>query len=207
MNELENNEKQFVAALCACDAQTAGETFYRHCRYAYNILDRKYQLRDKPGMDFYSLAHDYYLYLLAHHFQPLLTKPAGTSLQSWMVTGFRFVVLDALKAYKRESDARAPETAEMALERTQSRDRDDELLRSVADSVAAHYTDTLMGEIAHKIIYEGYKQKEVAEQLGLTPSAVNQRYRRMMEEVVIPCVMQFDSGNLESDSVRYSSAP
>ena len=39
------------------------------------------------------------------------------------------------------------------------------------------------------VFFEGYKQKEVAEHLGITPAAVNQRYKKMMDEVVTPFVM------------------
>ena len=36
------------------------------------------------------------------------------------------------------------------------------------------------------ILIGGYKSKEVAQQLGISPSAVSQRYRRMMDDVIIP---------------------
>ena len=40
------------------------------------------------------------------------------------------------------------------------------------------------------IFFMGYKQKEVAAQLGMTPSALNQRYRKMMDEVVTPFIIE-----------------
>lgn len=36
------------------------------------------------------------------------------------------------------------------------------------------------------LFIEGFKSKEVAEQMGMTPSAITQRYNRMMHDVVIP---------------------
>ena len=48
----------------------------------------------------------------------------------------------------------------------------------------------VMPEIAHLIFRAGFKQKEVAAQLGMTPAAVNQRYKKMMEEVVTPFVIE-----------------
>lgn len=45
------------------------EYFYGYCRVAYCIYDRRYDLQYKPGMDFYSLAHEYYLALCRHDFR------------------------------------------------------------------------------------------------------------------------------------------
>lgn len=64
------------------------------------------------------------------------------------------------------------------------------MLLQVAEAVANHYHDRIMPEIAHMIFYAGFKQKEVAEQLGMTPAAVNQRYKKMMDEVVTPFVIE-----------------
>lgn len=41
------------------------EYFYGYCRVAYCIYDHCYDLQYKPGMDFYSLAHEYYLALIS----------------------------------------------------------------------------------------------------------------------------------------------
>ena len=40
--------------------------------------------------------------------------------------------------------------------------------------------------ILKMILVEGFKGKEVAQQLGMTPSAVTQRYQKLMRDVVIP---------------------
>mgnify|MGYP002169860385 CR=1 FL=1 len=48
----------------------------------------------------------------------------------------------------------------------------------------------MMQEIAHMVFYAGFKQKDVAAQLGITPAAVNMRYKKMMEEVVTPYVIE-----------------
>ena len=43
------------------DGKIVKEYFYGYCRVAYCVYDKRYNLRSKPGMDFYSLVHGYYL--------------------------------------------------------------------------------------------------------------------------------------------------
>lgn len=50
------------------DARIVREYYYGYCRVAYCIYDKRYDLQHKPGMDFFSLAHEYYLYLCEHDF-------------------------------------------------------------------------------------------------------------------------------------------
>ena len=166
------------------------EYFYGYCRRAYSIYDRKYQLHGKAGLDFYSLAHDYYIQLLTHHFEPLLKKPKAAKLSTWMVRGFHFVVLDALKSYNKEYEHLSEEASDVVLEYVRSTDKEEGMLLQVAEAVASHYHDRMMQEIAHMVFYAGFKQKDVAAQLGITPAAVNMRYKKMMEEVVTPYVIE-----------------
>ena len=63
------------------------------------------------------------------------------------------------------------------------------LLRYLSGCVAAHYADPQMGQLAEKVLLEGYKQKEVAGQMGLTPAAINKRWQKLMNEVVVPEVL------------------
>jgi hypothetical protein len=58
-----------------------------------------------------------------------------------------------------------------------------------------------MQEIAHFVFYAGYSQKDVAEMLNITPSAVNQRYKKMMDEVVTPFVIENYSEGLYNGAV------
>ena len=172
------------------DPEITKEYFYGYCRRAYNIYDHKYQLRNKTGLDFYSLAHEYYIHLLKHDFKPLLDKPKDMKLSTWMTQGFHFVVLDALKAYNKEFEHQADEAADVVLEYVRSTDKEEGMLFHVAEAVATFYHDRIMPEIAHMIFYAGFKQKEVAERLGMTPAAINQRYKKMMEEVVTPFIIE-----------------
>ena len=76
------------------DGKIVKEYFYGYCRVAYCIYDQRYDLRHKPGMDFMSLAHEYYLYLFNHQFKPLEDRKPTMTLKTWMVNGFRFLLLD-----------------------------------------------------------------------------------------------------------------
>lgn len=197
------------------DKDVTREYFYGYCRKAYDIFDRKYQLRNKTGLDFYSLAHDYYISLLVHDFKPLLDRPTGIKLSTWMTNGFRFVVLDALKAYNKEFAQVADTTADDVLEFVRSTDYEEGMMFQIVDAVSSYYqSDQMMQDIAHYIFYEGYPQKDVAEMVHMTSSAVNQRYKKMMDEVVTPYVIENYSEGLYTgamleiaeESVDYESA-
>ena len=185
------DDERIIKLLCTYDADVTKKYFYSYCRRAYHIFDRKYNLHSKAGMDFYSLAHEYYLHLMKHQFKPLLDKPDNVPLSTWMTRGFHFVVLDALKEYNREFDGKTLSDSGTVPDYVRSSDHEEGLLLQVADAVAAHYgSDRIMQAIAHMVLYAGFKQKEAAAQFGLTPSAVNQRVKKMMDEVVIPFVIE-----------------
>lgn len=184
------SESTIIHKLQQCDADATKRYFYEYCRHAYNIYDRRYQLSSKVGLDFYSLAHEYYIHLLKYDFRPLLDKPAAVRLSTWLTRGFHFVVLDALKAYNREFDAVTLTDSDVIIDHLRSTDKEEGMMRQVADAVAAHYGDGLMTDIARLTLVEGYRQNEVARMLSVTPSAVNQRVRRLMDEVVTPFVIE-----------------
>ena len=78
------------------------EYFYGYCEVGYHIFDQRYQLKGKQNLDFMSLAHQYALYLMEHDWKPLEDHSPEVSLKTWLINGFRYVVLDALKWYKKE---------------------------------------------------------------------------------------------------------
>ena len=195
-------DELIINGFCSFDEEITKEFFYGYCRKAYDIYDHKYQLRNKTGLDFYSLAHEYYISLLVHDFKPLLDRPTGMKLSTWMTNGFRFVVLDALKAYNKEFAQVADTTADDVLEFVRSSDYEEDMMLQVADAVTSYYkSDRVIQEIAHYIFYSGYPQKDVAAMLHLTPAAVNQRYKKMMDEVVTPYVIENYSEGLYKGAV------
>lgn len=184
------SDDMILQGFCTFNEEVTKEYFYGYVRKAYDIFDYRYQLRGKPGLDFYSLAHEYYISLLKHDFKPLTDKPKEVKLSVHMVNGFRYVVLDALKEYNKEFRDRTTCSADVVLNYVRSTDKEEGMLFQVADAVSSHYHDRRMQEIAHMIFFMGFKQKDVAAELGMTPSAVNQRYKKMMDEVVTPFIIE-----------------
>lgn len=185
------DDELIIKGFCSFDEYITKEYFYGYCRKAYDIFDHKYQLRNKTGLDFYSLAHEYYISLLIHEFKPLLDRPRGMKLSTWMINGFRYVVLDALKAYNKEFAQLADSSADDVLEYIRSTDYEEGMMQQVVDAASSHYkNDRVMQEIVQLVLFAGYPQKEVAEMIHLTPAAVNQRYKKMMDEFITPYVVE-----------------
>ena len=179
------------------------EYFYGYCRVAYCIYDRQYSLRNKPGLDFYSLAHEYYLYLYEHHFKPLEDRKQSMSLKTWMINGFRFLTLDKLKAvvkeHRFESFEARQENRRMKFDVTDNM-FEQELYRTIEDIGNRFFGRDSKNAIILKMLYiEGFKGKDVAVQLGMTASAVTQRCQKMMHDVVIPYFKRyFDASEYET---------
>ena len=188
------------------NARIVQEYFYGYCRVAYCIYDRRYNLKCKPGVDFYSLAHEYYLYLCAHDFKPLEDRKPGMSLKTWMVNGFRFLLLDKLKEvvkeHRFESFEARQENKKMQFDVTDSQ-FEQELYHTIEDISNHFYGRDSKNAIILKMLYiEGFKGKDVAEQLGMTASAVTQRCHKMMHDVVIPYFKKYFEA---SDYTSYKS--
>lgn len=183
-------DDEIVEGLRRLDNVITRDYFYGFCRIAWHIYDRRYELRYKVGMDFYTLAHEYYLALSTHDFRQLTDRRPGVSLKTWMVNGFRFVVLDRLKAYQKEFGKRnTPLSSEKG---TLQFDLPD-------NNFKADFRDMVL-EICHRvlrrdskdsiilqmILIDGFQNKEVAAQLGLSAPAVSQRFHKLMEKEVKP---------------------
>ena len=181
------------------DERVVKEYFYGYCRVAYCIYDKRYALRDKPGLDFYSLAHEYYLALCKCDFRQLEDRKPSMSLKTWMVNGFRFLLLDKLKVVEKE---RCMESFEgMTQDHHLGFDVSDsnfntEFRNTISDICLKYYgRDSKNSIILQMLFVEGFKGKEVAEQLGMSASAVTQRYNKMMHDVVVPYFKRYFVAN------------
>jgi RNA polymerase sigma factor (sigma-70 family) len=170
--------------------------FYGYCMVAYNLYDRRYGLRHKPGLDFYSLAHEYYISLLKHNWRQLEDRSDRVSLSTWMVHGFLFIIKDAIKAYNRECEAGDIQIETMSgMADEQAGNEEDRLSHILNDICANCYADDERAQtIIRMMMIEGYKGNEVAEKIGISPSAVAQRFRKMKEEVIIPYIKRYCDG-------------
>ena len=172
------------------DGKIVKEYFYGYCRVAYCIYDQRYDLRHKPGMDFMSLAHEYYLYLGNHQFKPLEDRKPTMTLKTWMVNGFRFLLLDKLKGVKKEhlfeSFEERQASSRKHLDMVDS-EFYHEFRQMIQDICLRYYGRDSRNSIILQMLYiDGFKGKEVGAQLGMSASAVTQRTNKMMHEVIIP---------------------
>ena len=184
------SDNEIVDGLKGKDDRITREYFYKYCRIAYAIYNNRYGLEGKPGLDFYSIAHEYYLSLDRHDFRQLDDRNPLVSLKTWMVNGFRFVLLDRLKAYKTEFNICSMEErvgkSQLAFDIP-----DDNYKREVCKMLEEACNcflgrDSRPSIIMKMILVDGFKAKDVAEQLGMTPSAVSQRYHKILDEGSIP---------------------
>lgn len=197
------------------DEHIVKEYFYGYCRVAYCIYDRCYDLQYKPGMDFYSLAHEYYLALIKHDFRQLEDRKPSMSLKTWMVNGFRFLVLDKLKGLKKEQQKESLEER-MGNSHLRFDVHDDEFaeeFRNTIDEICRTYygRDSRNSIILQMLFVEGFKGKEIAAQLGISQPAVTERYNRMMHDVVVPYFKRYfvtnEYGLQREIKANYSVAP
>ena len=166
------------------DAGIIREYFYGYCWVGYNIFDQRYQLREKENLDFMSLAHQYALYLMEHDWKPLEDHSPNVSLRTWLINGFRYVVLDALKWYKKEYGSITFEDYLMSFDVTS--DLRLQFNRMVEDICDHASLDRQERWLITMMLLKGFKGKEIAAQLGMTPSAVSQKYNKLKERVIIP---------------------
>ena len=177
------------------DGKIVKEYFYGYCRVAYCVYDQRYDLRHKPGMDFMSLAHEYYLYLGNHQFKPLEDRKPTMTLKTWMVNGFRFLLLDKLKGVKKEhlfeSFEERQASAKKQLDIMDS-EFYHEFRQMIQDICLRYYGRDSRNSIILEMLYiAGFKGQEVGAQLGMSASAGTQATDRRMHEVMIPYVKRY----------------
>lgn len=212
MKKAENNvaqltDDEILEGFRNADEHIVKEYFYGYCRVAYCIYDRRYDLQYKPGMDFYSLAHEYYLALIKHDFRQLEDRKPTMSLKTWMVNGFRFLVLDKLKGLKKEQQKESLEER-MGNSHLRFDVHDDEFaeeFRNTIDEICRTYygRDSRNSIILQMLFVEGFKGKEIAAQLGISQPAVTERYNRMMHDVVVPYFKRYFVTNKYGLPTRY----
>ena len=167
------------------DSDIIREYFYGYCEAGYRLFDQRYQLSGKQNLDFMSLAHQYAIYLMEHNWKPLEDHSPEVSLKTWLINGFRYVVLDALKWYKKEYGSITFEDYLMSFDVTSDnlRLQFNKMVDDVCDHMPMDRMDRL---IIMLMLKRGFKGKEVAHEIGITPAAVSQRYKKLKEEIIVP---------------------
>ena len=178
------SDEEILSGFREGDADIIREYFYGYCQVGYNIFDQRYQLREKENLDFMSLAHQYALYLMEHDWKPLEDHSPNVSLKTWLINGFRYVVLDALKWYRKEYGSITFEDYLMSFDVTSDlRLQFNRMVEDVCDHAPLNRQERL---IIDMLLLQGFKSKEIAAQLGMTPSAISQKYKKLKEEIIIP---------------------
>jgi RNA polymerase sigma factor (sigma-70 family) len=170
------------------DSNITRDYFYPYCQVAWYLNDKHYGLASKRDMDFYSLAHEYYIKLARQEWKPLERRNKNVSLRTYMINGFHFLVLDELKVYQRQQHL---ESFEERVENGRlhfdlAEDSTEKDFREAIEDICDHLHDRKDVVVLHMRLLDGYKGKEISPQLGMTPSAVSQRYHKLWKEVVLP---------------------
>ena len=178
------SDEEILSGFREGDANIIREYFYGYCQVGYNIFDQRYQLREKENLDFMSLAHQYALYLMEHDWKPLEDHSPNVSLKTWLINGFRYVVLDALKWYRKEYGSITFEDYLMSFDVTSDlRLQFNKMVEDVCDHAPLDRQERL---IIDMLLLQGFKSKEIAAQMGMTPSAISQKYKKLKEQIIVP---------------------
>ena len=178
------SDEEILSGFREGDADIIREYFYGYCQVGYNIFDQRYQLREKENLDFMSLAHQYALYLMEHDWKPLEDHSPNVSLKTWLINGFRYVVLDALKWYRKEYGSITFENYLMSFDVTSDlRLQFNRMVEDVCDHAPLDRQERL---IIDMLLLQGFKSKEIAAQMGMTPSAISQKYKKLKEQIIVP---------------------
>ena len=181
------------------DAAIIREYFYGYCQTGYYIFDQRYQLSTKQNLDFMSLAHQYAIYLMEHDWKPLEDRSPNVSLKTWLINGFRYVVLDALKWYRRGYGSITFEDYMLSFDATNClRLQFNQMVEDVCDHASLSREERWLITM---MLLQGYKVKELAAMLDMTPSAVSQKYNKLKERIIVPYFKKFFDMDLDMPEV------
>ncbi len=178
------SDKKILEGFRKGDSEIIREYFYGYCRTGYYMFDQRYQLSEKENLDFMSLAHQYALYLMEHDWKPLEDHSPDVSLRTWLIGGFRYIVLDALKWYRKEYGSITFEDYLQSFDLSNDlRLQFNKMVEDLCDHAPLDRYDRL---IIDMLLLRGFKGKEIAAQMGMTPSAISQRYKKLKEQIIVP---------------------
>ena len=182
------SDKEILSGFRKGNAEIIRDYFYGYCEVGYNIFDQRYQLREKQNLDFMSLAHQYAIFLMEHDWKPLEDHSPNITLKTWLINGFRYIVLDALKWYKKEYGSVTFEDYLRSFDVTSDlRLQFNRMVEDVCDHVPMGRDERL---IIHMMLLRGFKGKEVAAEMGVTPAAISQKYKKLKDDIIVPYFRQ-----------------
>lgn len=177
-------DDEIIAGFRKGDSSIIKEYFYGYCRVGYMVFNQRYQLSEKENLDFMSLAHQYALYLMEHDWKPLEDHSPNVSLRTWLINGFRFIVLDALKWYKKEYGSITFEDYLCSFDlKSNLRLQFNRMIEDLCENMPMTRDDRFIIEM---IILKGYQGKEVADLMGQTPASLSLKYKRIKKDIIYP---------------------
>lgn len=178
------SDKEILKGFREGDSDIIREYFYGYCQVGYHLFDQRYHLREKENLDFMSLAHQYAIYLMEHDWKPLEDHSPEVSLKTWLIGGFRYVVLDALKWHRKEYGSITFEDYLMTFDvNNDLRFQFNRMVQDLCDHASLSRDERLILDL---MLLRGFKGKEIAVELGMTPSAVSQKYKKLKERIIVP---------------------
>ncbi len=178
------SEKEIIEGFRKGNSDIIRKYFYGYCQIGYYMFNQRYQLSEKENLDFMSLAHQYALYLMEHDWEPLEDHSPDVSLRTWLIGGFRYVVLDALKWYRKEYGSMTYDDYLQSFDLSSDlRLQFNRMVEDLCDHAPLNRSDRL---IIDMMLLRGFKGKEIAAEMGMTPSAISQRYKKLKEQIIAP---------------------
>lgn len=180
------SEEEIVYGFKLKNQQITQKFFYGFCQKAYFTWNKKYQLIGKEGLDFYTLSNDYYLRMVMSDWKPLEEDRKNATLSTWIVGGFWYIVLSSLGEYNRQQELRLKfVSTDDCFEKISNLENYSFSSKEFDWSHVREYVlvDKVNRIIFDKYIVQGYKMKEIAVALQMTPSAVSQRYKNMVKSI------------------------
>lgn len=199
MNYRNLSDKDIIKGFRRGDADIIRTYFYGYCEVGYYIFDQRYQLHEKENLDFLSLAHQYAIFLMEHDWKPLEDHSPNVSLKTWIINGFRYVVLDALKWYRKEYGSITFEDYLLSFDVTSNlRLQFNNMIEDICDHVPMGRQERV---IIDMILLQGFKSKDVAAQMGMTPAAISQKYKKIKDDIIVPYFRQYFDMDLDMPEI------
>lgn len=196
-------DDEIIAGFRKGDSSIIKEYFYGYCRVGYMVFNQRYQLSEKENLDFMSLAHQYALYLMEHDWKPLEDHSPGVSLKTWLINGFRYVVLDALKWYRKEYGSITFEDYLLSFDVTNNlRLQFNRMMEDLCDHVPMSRENRLIIDL---MLIKGYKGKDIASQMEVTPAAISQKFKKLRDEIIAPYFREYFDMDLDMLEVMETS--
>ncbi len=193
------SEKEIIRGLREGNSDIIRTYFYGYCEVGYNIFDQRYLLHEKENLDFLSLAHQYAIFLMEHDWKPLEDHSPNISLKTWLINGFRFIVLDALKWYRKEYGSITFEDYLQSFDVSSNlRLQFNHMVQDICDHVPMGRQERI---IIDMILLKGFKSKDVAAEMRMSPAAISQKYKKIKEDIIVPYFRQYFDMDFESPEI------